>query len=357
MSNRLTMIMGQALVATSLMFTACGTDVELCEVVDHPLAQVKFEVDLGKQSVQRDSVLILACKLYNRSESMLVIDSTATTGRFHFNGFDITDSVSIPGIFDMPVGTYKFLAFRPDYLQTNTDCIVFNVDTVRFNDVEVRNTTENNYSEQLWVEYKSKDGYVESKGNPVYYSRLSRISITAGNVVNCKINPQSILQTIDFTFNIKKDIKKVTFVVDSVKAEISGVPGRFNLYNGQISTDAPTFNTKLDVRLAKRDYKNSTSAKFSSRIGVPTLFNSESSSKKEGPGIMKIKVFMNVDGKTKVLQGWKNLYAEIAKAQLVNYTKDRRSVVMASTYRNIDIDINVNANGFTSGWWTIKEGE
>ena len=37
-------------------------------------------------------------------------------------------------------------------------------------------------------------------------------------------------------------------------------------------------------------------------------------------------------------QGWKNLYAEIAKAQSVNYTKDRKSVVMASTYRNIDFD-------------------
>lgn len=357
MSNRLSMILGQALIATSMVFTACGTDVELCEMGDHPFAQVKFEVDLGQQSVQRDSVLVLACKLLNRSEAMMVIDSTATSGRYHFNGFEKSDSVSIPGIFDMPIGTYNFLAFRPDYMQTSADCIVFNVDSVRFNNIEVRNSSENNYSEQLWVEYKSKDGYVESKGNPVYYSKLSRVSISANNVITCQLKPQRVLQSINFAFSIKKDIKKVEFVVDSVKAEISGVPGRFDLYNGQVSIDAPTYNANLDVKLSKRDSKNSTIAKCSSRLEVPTLFNSESSNKKEGPGIMKIKVFMNVDGETKVLQGWKNLYAEIAKARLVNYTQDRKSVVMTGSYHNINVDINVNANGFTSGWWTIKEGE
>lgn len=183
------------------------------------------------------------------------------------------------------------------------------------------------------------------------------MSITANDIVPCAFSPQRIMQTINFSFNIKKDIKKVKFKVSSVEAEITGVPGRFNLYNGHISTDVPTYSTKLETKDIKNDDFNKTLIKYNSSIEVPTLFNSESLSKKEGPGILKIKVFMDIDGETKVLQGWKNLYAEIAKAQLVNYTKDRRSVVMASTYRNIDIDINVNANGFTSGWWTIKEGE
>ena len=411
MSNRLTMIMGQALVATSLMFTACGTDVELCEVAKHPhAAQVKFTYDWRTYTVIPDSMYMIAYRVNDNFKSVMAINSENSFGRYVYNAPVFMETVppviedvvtpeetpeETPGetpddntevetpeggsegtgteepsaaktrgvgeqmsAFDMKVGRYRF--------------ITFNLDTMRLDCSEITSFVTNNAeSDNFWLEYKSvkKDDeklkalmpnwkdfndyadYIIPGRGPLYYTAPGQT--LEAHSYNVEILPSRITQSLRIRFNISKSsTTKAPFVIDSVKAEISGVPYKFNLSNGYIDI-SKTYRALLDVDFIDanaeviEDTPDNRYLRCLANINVPTIVNAESTKMTMGPGILQVLIYTHVEGETKanVIQSKINLYNTLTKAKLYSFVDEHRYVKRNNSGTTLSVSASLVIDG------------
>ena len=86
-----------------------------------------------------------------------------------------------------------------------------------------------------WKDYNAYSDFISSEGVPVFYARVDHVSVPlaqegTGQVV-VDFTPEPLTQDVSFVFHIEKT---ADVVVDSLTAEISGIPSTMELTTGLI---------------------------------------------------------------------------------------------------------------------------
>ncbi len=172
--------------------------------------------------------------------------------------------------------------------------------------------------------------YIPGDAGPFYYDFVDVVKHYDGTA-NVKFAPKPLTQCIDIEFSVLMNTENQ---LEQIEAELSGVPVSMQIGNGYISPDK-TASVILPVESVGKtvempDGSTRTLWKFTARIHVPTVINSESVSAEDGPGILTLTAITsdksgNGTKYTTVLK--RNLYNILDKAKLYVYTDDDEHVI------------------------------
>ena len=171
--------------------------------------------------------------------------------------------------------------------------------------------------------------YLQPDLMPVYYDSISPLIIDKNTTQKFTFRPSILTQNIDIFF----DVHKVTdgddgipFAIDTVCAEISGIPYRLNLSRDVFdikNTGKMRFECWREddngQRLRFKDTEASTDLHYHANIDVFSIVNSADASAFRGPGILQLMI--KIKG-MKTIHARINLHETIAKAMLFNSTDD-----------------------------------
>ena len=171
--------------------------------------------------------------------------------------------------------------------------------------------------------------YLQPDLMPVYYDSISPLIIDKNTTQKFTFRPSILTQNIDIFF----DVHKVTdgddgipFAIDTVCAEISGIPYRLNLSRDVFdikNTGKMRFECWREddngQRLRLKDTEASTDLHYHANIDVFSIVNSADASAFRGPGILQLMI--KIKG-MKTIHARINLHETIAKAMLFNSTDD-----------------------------------
>lgn len=366
-------------------FAACSTEVELCEENLHPhYASVKYDYDWQSNTQKPDSMYVIAYRVINYWKSAVVVDTETKFGHYLFNapplieedggeeplpddtpaedgdgtlpddtpaedgGQTDTEQDEEPkeennsiDVFRIKEGTYKFITFNMDTTELKYDDVIrymtSDANDLKLQDlyVEYKNyskeSKELNYILKGWDDYNPYANYIQPNMRPVYFDTIPARTIVGKDVKTLTFKPNPLTQNIDIYFDIKKDISNTKFIIDSVVAEVSGVPSKINLSNGYIDitkTYKMMFHTKLTDSNGNliEDTETNKAVSCYANINVASIVQSISETVRTGPGIMQVVIYTHAkDGNEtyyKVIQGKINLFNTLENADLIEYTLD-----------------------------------
>jgi len=189
-----------------------------------------------------------------------------------------------------------------------------------------------------WTDFNPAFPYIQSNSQPMYMDTLDLENISMGHAREILFHPKRITQQIDLNWVIRKDISKVPFVIDSVKAEISGIPSRTRLFNGHLylaQTNKMLFDTEIVARDGglMPDNEREDSVIVHARINVLSIVNNKGEDYQTGPGFLQVIAFCHAtdpeDGRVRyrTLQGIANMHRELKEADLIWYDPDGQYAV------------------------------
>lgn len=267
--------------------------------------------------------------------------------------------------FPLHVGTYKFLAFALDsteLIYKNVNSFVENINNgEKFSDIFLEYKTYDKNDEGLkcnlrnWDDYNPYSNYIQSDITPVVFDSIPNYEInsTAGRTV--KFHPRNISQNIDIYVNINKDISNQGFVIDSITAEVSGIPKSINLANGYIditSTAKMMFKMELLNSAGKpiTDNSKTKSLKAHANINVASIVSSSSETEKMGPGIMQMIIHAHAivnsgQPRLKRIQGKINIFNTLKNANLIEIVNNGKSARRNKTHAVLNIGTDLEIDG------------
>ena len=353
------------------VLTSC-TDADLCpEPLDkHPHScsigySFNWNPSFRSTLTSQDSMYVLAYRVINMWKSTVAVSSLGNPCKGHYFYNDLIGEQNIPSrdtvYFDLKSGDYKFITFNRNdseidytnvehYLQNDeTPLTELNVvyKTYRKDDPNLRFTIPD------WVDfnaYGDPDRYMQPSVQAIYYDTIPVRRLLPDRIYHLEFpNPRRLTQQIDIEFDIKKVVNATPFVVDSVFAEIAGIPYIINLASGHIDitkTKKMMFRTNFDP-----DTETSSLIHCKGTIDVPTIVESTSDDLFMGPGIMQVMIICSaVDSQTgetlhKTFQGSINLYHTLKKAELIKWTENRTSVFKNKDSARLVIQTEMRIDG------------
>lgn len=263
-------------------------------------------------------------------------------------------------------GEYKFVTFNIGSKELVDNEIVdflnnVNPDT-KFQDVNVSYKTykkdelrgKTNLPLKDWEDHNTYSDYMISDMKPIFFDTTVVTPLPEKTVKQFTFKPKPITQTITIKMEIIKNMTD-TFKIDSVWAEISGIPDTINLSRGYIhiaSTNKMLFKYSLvDGGGNPREdtYTSTANVRCQAQINVPTIVSNASSEIMTGPGVLQVLVYATAkrNGKLfmKKIQGKINLYNSLKAANLYKYTDDRKYVVR----NGVKGTVNINADLVITG--------
>lgn len=343
------------------LLAACS-EVDLCESPHPHQGTLHFQYDWNNQEDSKpDTMGVLIYRVVGQWKRLVGVNTTDLT-------IDRRDSVCVP------VGDYKFVTFP--------------LDTTKFCYDELRAFMEGISAEQplqeVGIEYKQYDSkspelrktllgwddynpyalYVQPDINVLYYDTTQIVTIGQDQALTQRFTPRSLSQSVDVNFEIHKDIDDTEFVIDSVWADISGIPRHINLNNGHLDiskTNKVMFPITLTNASGQRadTYTNKT-LKCHGNINVSGIVNvqqgkgeSEDDVRRKvyGPGILQVIIYSHTkDADTGKLhkrksQGIINLYTPLTKARLITVTPDGRYAIRNGAKGVINITAELVIDG------------
>lgn len=333
-----------------LCIFSCTTEVDIC--MDSPhlhLAEVDLSYDLSniseteQKQMLADSMIVVAYRVVNswKCSYMEPVADDAGLGRYIYNkpyqdiadvgrGVTRSGSTATPGVnatgerLFLKRGDYRFITFnntltdemyatRPTSGWFETEGVI---DTVIANkkielyyrDYELKNEIFRKYN-KAWIDFNPYTTYISNSFSPVYFqfSDLYKLDDAKKNYVTLAFNKKT--QDFEIRFSIKRE----SVVVDSVVAEISGVPCGMNLVTGKLDF-TENYKTFFDVKEKEKpaDIWNGTT-QYVGNISVMGLVSSNSKELDTGPGIMQLAIHTytyNDRGqkKTKIFRVGINMY-------------------------------------------------
>lgn len=252
--------------------------------------------------------------------------------------------------FNLKSGYYKFVTFNRkdseidyspvDYYMQHDESPISDLNviykTYRKDNPDLRFTIPD------WVDYNAygdPDRYMQPSVQPIYYDTIPVQYLRPNKLLPDKVNkvnsvgfpnPRKLTQHIDIEFDIKKASGTAPFTVDSVFAEISGIPYIINLASGHI--DITKTKKMMFKTVFVKDTETNTLIHCKGSIDVPTIVESTSDDLFMGPGIMQVMIMCTAtDTQTgeelhKTFQGSINLYHTLKKAGLIKWSEDRKTV-------------------------------
>lgn len=267
--------------------------------------------------------------------------------------------------FRLPVGTYRFLTFNMDsteYIYTDVEKFLAGSDSVAMGDlyIEYRSYPKNDPDLRGtipdWQDYNPYAGYIQPDLRPLFVATAGA-DLAHGQRRQCRFAPRVTSQLVDVYFDITKYEGGTPFIVDSVVAEISGLPYRVNLVNGNLDIRR---TNKMMFRMGlvdaggnpQPDTYAATSATCHASISVPGIVPGSSTDVNTGPGMMQVMIFMhneNPDDPSeplhKMVQGKINLFNTLREARLTDYTDDMRFVRRTCDHGELDINAPLIIDG------------
>lgn len=384
--NKCKFIFSLSLLIVSAITTVSCTDADLCYDVEHPhRTGLKVMFSWDATTTPPDSMFIIADRVFNSWKCGFKVDTKTGHGEYLFNGpkenvpappsdtttdspaDDTSDSDeqnnsdeanSAPTIntteshnevkeFKILSGDYKFLAFNMDDTELDySEVFNYMVDTknqIKLQDIYVSYKSYQKNDPALrrptddWVDYNPYAQYIQADMPAVYFDTIESKKIIYKQPAECAFKPKPLTQDIDIIFKIQKE-GGVKLAVDSVIAEIAGIPHKINLSNGFVDI-TKTYKMLFKMDMESTDGKpieedNATNKQIvcKKNINVTSVVKSSSEDMTVGPGILQVMIFVTATTKNndtgeeyefkKKIQGKINLCNTIDEAGLIEITDD-----------------------------------
>ena len=234
-------------------------------------------------------------------------------------------------------GVYKFVTFNLD-----TTAYIYQ-DVIQY----LRNEETKSSLQELCMEYKryayadsalrgkcdfwrdfnlygEGKNYIQPDITPIYYDSITNERISQKSQKTLSFNPGLLTQNIDIRFRVRKKVDQMPFVIDSIYADISGIPYRLNLSNDYFdikTTCKMMFSNVFEDASGNpiSDSGTNTELYCHGNIDVLSVVNAHDSTTTKGPGIMQVMIF--VKGYP-AIRGLINLYHCIRRANLIDDVGD-----------------------------------
>ena len=236
------------------------TDAELCYEQEHPhRGYVQFSFDFGDTGLEKaDSMQVICNRVVGLWKTAVAVSSTTGEGHFVEHPSALVPSTEKMTQFPLPIGTYKFVAINHDtseldysvvntYLEDETGMVLQEVDmlykTYLLGDDDYRGLRpgwedNNNYGAK----------YMQPDVMPLYFDTITPTLIADKQLVQCHFKPKALTENIDVYLTIKKKAVENPFTIDSVQAEMAGIPISMNLSTGYMDI---TKTAKLPFRMER----------------------------------------------------------------------------------------------------------
>lgn len=425
-----------------LMLTLClsCTDAELCYQPNHPhRADAKFSFDWGSYQEIPDSMLVICNRVVNLWKAAAVVNSQTNIGHFIFNAPRVpaeetpapptegeetdtptegeeTDTpapatraaTSSPESdrFSLPVGTYKFLTISCDtteldytnvykFLNDNTGMVLQDVD-VSYKTYGIRDKGYRGFRPG-WEDNNNYGArYMQPDVFPLFYDTIAPRDLNLGETMRCHFTPKALTQNIDVYLTIKKKSENNHFTIDSVQAELAGIPISLNLSTGYLDItktaklpfrmDRYVDGQKLEVVkdsegkiVSSGDTHESTEIECHGNIDCTGIVYNADPEALSGPGIMQLAIYLTIEKKipiyqrdqngdlvlddngqliiigyntmrsAKMIQGKINLFHTLREADLLEYLAGGRYVKKKVDHAvlRINADVELNADNIS----------
>lgn len=380
--NKCKSIFSLSLLIISAITTASCSDADLCYDVEHPhRTGLKVMFNWDETTTPPDSMFIIADRVFNSWKCGLKVDTETGYGKYLFNGpkentpdtpsntpsdnTENSDESNNPdGANSTPAknstevqkevkefkilsGDYKFLAFNMDDTELDySEVFNYMADTknqIKLQDIYVSYKSYQKNDPALrrptddWVDYNPYAQYIQADMPAVFFDTIESKKIVYKQPAECAFSPKPLTQDIDIIFKIQKE-GGVKLAVDSVIAEIAGIPHKINLSNGFVDI------TKTYKMLFKMNMENGSGNPIEEdnytnkqivckkNINVTCIVRSSSSEMTVGPGILQVMIFVTATTNSndtggeykfkKKIQGRINLCNTIDEAGLIEITDD-----------------------------------
>lgn len=354
---------------TLCILASCNPYIDLCYETEHPHhTEIQFQYIWNDTVTRPDSMYILAERIINSWKCGLKVSSINGTGHF-FTGQLPSDSSSITDNgFLIRRGTYKILTF-------NKDTTVFNYSNLdsASNSLEKQwnfqnftlnyrayNADDNTIKKILnnWSDNNAYSDFILPTATPMVYDSLELFKIETGNNNIARFNPIPITQNITLSFNIHKlfstKLDGISFKVDSIKSEISGIPAKINLYTGLMDI-RKTYKMVSGMKIkniadsTEKDSYTNDSLNCNINYDVTGIAWGNTDDIASGPGIMQVIIYTTISNNGillhKKIQGKINLYHTLQKAALLKYTEDGNYARQTTKKGNITISTPLQLDG------------
>lgn len=166
-----------------------------------------------------------------------------------------------------------------------------------------------------WIDRNPYSGYVLGEIEPIFYHTIPCLTVpvsqSASSKVVCNFTPQPITQEVTVQFEIEK--KEVGVKVDSIQAEMSGLPSSIQLSTGSLSADK-TYKVLFSPTYTRTDSLNNMEPlSVKGQFHATGIVRSYAPSLITGPGIMQVCVYTQTEDdagrmRTRVFKAGINLY-------------------------------------------------
>lgn len=349
------------LLAGSLM-AAC-TEVELCYVENHPhrtLLDFRYHWDEYAED-RTDSMKVVAVRPVNlfryefrvsaeeqgnkgvllspleeRQEELVVGED----GFAHASGNDC--------LWVRP-GNYKFVTYTMDSdvvmdgtvvpdssseasggeasFATDFSDLVVAYKSFKVNDPNVKNVFGD------WISYNTYTDYVSGSKSRIFAGHVDYVDVpitaTGQDTMTVEFTPKPVTQHVVFRFAIEKE---AGIVVDSITAEIAGIPASLELTTGLVNSEKSykmLFKTFYPALSSREDSAQAVRLDCSGEVDVTGIVRSVSEDMRTGPGILQLAVYSHVTTEAtdvlpsltlqKVFYAGINLYNTLSATQLLDW--------------------------------------
>ena len=210
-----------------------------------------------------------------------------------------------------------------------------------------------NIYDKDWIDFNRYAKYIASEIRPIYRATIHHKegsqeftkAIRSNSTIPVTLYPEKITQDVTISFPV---IGEDGVYVDSMIAEISGIPHKMRIYSGELLTDKtlkmlfkiPTPEQQRDTTIniqieEKEETVKAWVSDFEETISVMGLMRNNDQSYTTGAGIMQLCVYAHTTdretGKTKskTIYAKVNLFNTIKRAQLLKRT-DSDAIVQAT---------------------------
>ena len=374
---------------TCLTLTACS-EVELCDSVHPHVTPIKFKYEWGDNEAKKpDNMGVLMYRVVNKWSQLVGIDTNTVlvsvvepptteeeppateeaSTKTRAEDETTTDKASVPP------GEYKFITFPLDSKEFDYSDVFKFIETKGLDftlhdiglDYKEYSINDPNLHKGLqgWDDYNAYSKYIQPDVDIMFYDSTQMVTVERNVQFEHVFRPQALSQNVDIYFDIEKKIDERPFVIDSVWAEISGIPRHLNLRNGYLDikkTNKMMFKSKLTPQIGEKgkDNDNNPYLKCHGNIDVTSIVNvqqkpgqSESDVMRKiyGPGIMQVIIYSHTNdpetGKMyrRKWQGIINLFRVLNKANLTEVSQDGGYVKRKGEHGVLQIDAKLVIDG------------
>ena len=334
------------------VMTGCRdtTDVRLCYEDVHPHSYTTTFSFQSEAGALPDTMIILGQRIIHATKYAIRCATANGTGRFLYP-VQTGDEPDTTRHFPLLQGEYKFLTLNADtsaYDFSQFDSIASSSDKAwGFSTLALHYKAYSSASAEVrrllpvWKDLNDYTEYVVSGGASVYADSTNVRSIVQGSGNHVTFHPIPITQSITLKFNIEKqNTEGVTFKIDSVVADLSGIPASINIFSRRMSV-GKTYKMLIPVRLTPADSYANTALSGEGSFSALGVIHSNTEQIFTGPGILQVVVYTTVTdhGQTirRRIQGKINLMYTLNESKLLGYDADGKYVWQTAKEGVLDI--------------------